>query len=100
MKCFILGLPLLLAGCATYIQPEIVHQSHATQHQPFTDSPTRYGSNQAAVVLGWDLPHNVNVELAEGISLDRHYTQSNQYGEIEGPREQFTGRIGYRFNLK
>lgn len=35
----------------------------------------------------------------EGVNLDRHYTYDNSCGEIMGPREEFTGRIGYVFQV-
>jgi len=90
-----------LNGCALVpatVTPEFVHISHATQHEPFTDHPTRYGANIADVALGWNLAPHVTLTLAEGVSLDRHYPWMPGYGEIVGPREQFTGRIGYTFN--
>jgi hypothetical protein len=95
---------LYLGGCASlvpnYVAPEFEHISHATQHEPFTDHPTRYGANLANLVLGYNLPHNLNVELAEGVSLDRHYPQSGQWGEIEGPREQFSARVRYMIPVR
>jgi hypothetical protein len=95
----------VMAGCALvpdYVAPELEHISHATQHEPFVpkSEATRYGANIASVVVGYKLPHNLNVELAEGVSLDRHYTGSGQWGEIEGPREQFTARIRYMIQVK
>jgi len=95
---------LLLTGCATltpdYVAPELEHISHATQHEPFTHDPTRYGANIASVVVGYELPHNLNLELGEGVSLDRHYATYNEWGEIVGPREQFTARVRYMFRVK
>jgi hypothetical protein len=82
------------------ITPEVVHESHATQHRPFTESPTRYGADLAMLTFGWRLPHHVRIELSEGVSLDKHYPQTPSYGEIEGPREQFIGRIGYSFEVR
>jgi hypothetical protein len=93
---------LMLFGCAnivpSYIAPEFEHISHVTQHEPFTNSPTHYGANLANVVIGYDLPYHLNLELAEGISLDKRYAQSNQsnqWGEVAGPREQFGARLRY-----
>ena len=72
--------------------------SHLSQH--FGDHPTNYGSNAFDVAAHWDFGH-VAVELAEGISVDRHYPGVNATcGEIEGPREQTTLRVGYSFNIK
>ena len=95
-----------LSGCAALIPntvtPELVHESHATQHEPFTQDPTNFGSDLVDVSVGWNLPRGFHLELAEGISIDKHYgTAPNQaYGEIAGPREQFIGRIGYQFKVK
>ena len=97
-----------LSGCAALIPntitPEVVHESHASQHEPFTQNPTRYGANLAGVELDWHLPHHIVVSLAEGVSLDKHYTTpqyaAESYGEIMGPREQFIGRIGYQFQVR
>ena len=77
------------------VRPEFEHMSHMTQHAPFTDHPTRYGANVANLVLHWDAPHHIQVEVAEGIDMDRAWGQSE--GEILGPREEFTARIGYSF---
>ena len=95
---------LALTGCASlapnYVAPEFEHISHATQHEPFTADPTRYGANLANFVVGYNLPHRLNLELAEGVSLDRHYPATNQWGEIEGPREQFTARLRYMIEVR
>lgn len=91
-------------GCASlvpnYAAPELEHISHVTQHAPFTSSPTRYGANIASVTVGYNLPHHFNLELSEGVSLDKHYSQSNQCGEIEGPREQFSARLRYMIQIR
>jgi hypothetical protein len=95
-----------LSGCAAMIPntvtPEFVHESHASQHRPFAETPTNYGAELVDIAIGWNIPNNVHVELAEGISLDKHYGTApyQAYGEIAGPREQFIGRIGYQFKVK
>ena len=95
-----------LSGCAALIPntitPEVVHESHATQHQPFTQSPTRFGADLAMLSFGWHLSKRVELSLAEGVSLDHHYgaAPDQAYGEIAGPREQFIGRIGYTFEVR
>jgi hypothetical protein len=98
-----LTMALGISGCATIvpnsIRPELEHISHASQHAPFTSSPTRYGANMANLVLHWDLPKHFTAELAEGVDLDRHYRDTNSCGEIMGPREEFTARIGYTFTI-
>jgi hypothetical protein len=105
MLVWTLGALVLLSvfsGCAltpSYIEPEIEHMSHATQHQPFTNEPKRYGAEIASLVVGWDV-HNVSIQLAEGVALDKHYAWDNSNGEIMGPREQFSARVGYRFAIK
>lgn len=94
---------LMLSGCALVpntITPELEHMSHATQHRPFTDSPTGYGSNIANLVVGYRLGDHLNLELADGRSLDRHYNYGNSWGEIEGPREEFSARLRYTFVVK
>src|SRR5271170_1140426 len=103
MWVMLVALVWVLAGCAlvpNYVAPELEHISHATQHEPFTDNPTRYGANMANIVIGYKLPHNFSVELAEGVSLDHHYESSDQWGEIEGPREQFSARIRYMIQVR
>ena len=82
------------------IAPEIEHMSHATQHAPFTNRPTKYGAEIVQVTVTWNLPHDIYIAMSEGISLDRHYNDNNSNGEIMGPREQFTLRIGKTFSLK
>lgn len=98
-----------VAGCSTLraiepnsLAPEFEHISHATQHAPFTSHPTKYGANLVSLTAEWDVGTHVYVTLAEGISLDRRYRDDNgpMCGEILGPREQFTARIGYKFTLK
>lgn len=95
---------LILNGCSALrviepdtVRPEFEHISHATQHEPFTSSPTNYGANIVSVIAHWDTPKGTYLELGEGISLDRDY-DGQECGEIAGPREQFTLRIGYVFH--
>ena len=95
-------------GCAALvpnsITPELEHLSHASQHHPFTENPARYGANLANLVLRWDLGSRLHLDLAEGASLDKRYAKpqyaQDSCGEVEGPREEFSARIGYSFNLK
>lgn len=99
----IFGVIVYTAGCAitpNTVSVEIDHYSHATQHEPFTRNPTRYGCNVANVVAHWNTPHHTFVELGEGLNLNRHYESSDSYGEIMGPREQFTLRIGKTFVIR
>ena len=94
---------LILNGCSVLkviepdtVRPEFEHISHATQHQPFTNSPTNYGANIASIIVHWDTPKDTYLELGEGMSLDREW-YGRECGEIAGPREQFTLRVGYVF---
>lgn len=109
VKFFALITLALLGGCtgARYlipntVTPEFEHMSHLTQHEPFTNQPTRYGSDLANLVLHWDVTHHVKFELAEGISLDRHWIDRYECGDGEqlGPREQFSMRVGYSFTVR
>ncbi|MGC1477330.1 MAG: hypothetical protein WA804_15895 [Terriglobales bacterium] len=70
--------------------------SHATQHWPFTNHSTEYGANMANLVLAWT-PGAVRIELAEGINLNPH--EGIGFGEIEGPREEFSARVSYTFKV-
>lgn len=100
-------LAFALSGCSTLtavipntIAPELEHMSHASQHAPFTSSPTAYGANIAQLTAQWNLPHHFYFNASEGVNLNRHYASGDSCGEIEGPREQFTARIGYNFKLR
>jgi hypothetical protein len=99
MKTTLLCLMVVfLPGCALIpnsVRPEIEHMSHLTQHEPCTSHPTNYGANIASIMLHWDTPHSY-LEIGEGINLGRawHGGKVNGYDEIEGPREQFTARVG------
>jgi hypothetical protein len=97
------ALAIALSGCAiapNTVTPEVTHMSHASQHEPFTDRPTSYGANIADVSVGWELSRHVTLTLAEGINLNRHYPSSDEYGDIKGPREEFTARLGYAFRVR
>lgn len=84
-----------------YVAPEFEHMSHATQHQPITSSPTNYGANIVQVTAHWDMPKHFTLDLSEGYDLDKRWAGANPTcGEIEGPREQFTAKIGYKFIIK
>jgi hypothetical protein len=92
---------LALAGCAlapNSIRPEFEHLSHLTQHF-HSDGYPNYGADMVNVIAHWDIAH-AYIEVGEGINLDRHYCDTNSIGEIQGPREQFTARIGYVFQVR
>ncbi len=111
MKTLLLVLSVAAAGCSAVqpllpntVAPEFEHISHVSQHAPMTATPTHYGANILSVTANWDIGSHVYVTLAEGISLDHCRPETKYYstdcGEIVGPREQFTARIGYKFNVK
>lgn len=95
---------IAMSGCASlapnYIAPEVEHLSHATQHEPFTDHPASYNANLVSVVAGYNLPHHLNLELAEGVALNPHYARNPSCGEIMGPREEFSARVRYTFQVR
>jgi hypothetical protein len=94
---------LMLSGCVLVpntITPELEHMSHATQHHPFTEHTTGYGSNIANLVVGYRIGDRLNLEFADGRSLDKHYNYGNSWGEIEGPREEFSARLRYTIQVK
>ena len=94
---------LCISGCA--IEPNTVrvegeHLSHLTQH--FGADPTHFGLDSVSVVAHWGKPAGAFLELGEGIELDRamRVNGDREIGAFFGPRELFTGRIGYTFKLK
>jgi hypothetical protein len=101
---------ILHAGCAhsfdfmtlapDTIGPEFEHMSHASQH--FGSDQSNYGSEIASIVAHWNMPRGFYLELAEGADLDPRWTAPHHSGcgELQGPREEFSGRIGYRFRIK
>jgi hypothetical protein len=103
MKILVLLCVFMCASCALVpnsISPEFEHISHLTQH--FGAIRTNYGANIANITAEWDVGKRFYMTLAEGVDLDRRYTVYGQqeHGEIIGPREEFTGRIGYKFTVR
>ena len=93
------------SGCASLVpnsvRPELEHQSHLTQHEPFTDHPADNAANFASVALHWDLAQrHAFFEIAEGVNLSPHWQDPDTYGDVMGPRETFTARIGYVFQVR
>jgi hypothetical protein len=92
-----LALAFLLTGCAlapNSVRPEFDHLSHLTQHEPFTSHPTNDGADIAFLLAHWDLKR-AYLEIGEGYSLNHGSPEPGVgYGEIGGPREQFTARFG------
>lgn len=103
MKALAFCLLPVLSGCASLVpnsvRPEFEHLSHLTEHRPLTDAPNDYNVNMANLIAHWDV-HRAYVEIGEGVAINRRYPSENSYGEIMGPREQFTARIGYVFQVR
>jgi hypothetical protein len=100
----ILVLVSIISGCAA-LEPNTVnieaeHMSHLTQHRPFTDHPTDYGANELNVLAHWKIGSHAYAEVGEGYNFSHNWPAINSHGEIIGPREQFTARFGYSFQLK
>jgi hypothetical protein len=100
MKRLFLIAPLLLSACAMVpnsIRPELEHMTHVSQPEPLTHP--QYAADIASIVLHWDLPKRFTLELAEGFVIEPRSSPVS-FGEIVGPREQFTMRLAYVFTLK
>jgi uncharacterized protein YceK len=99
-----LAIPLVLSGCSTImpntIGPNYKHMSHLTQHRPFTSNPTNYGADMIGVVAKWKITPNLNLSLGESINLEKKYPGFQEYGDIVGPREQFSAEVSYDFKIK
>jgi hypothetical protein len=97
-------LAVSLAGCAVLpnsVRPEIEHMSHLTQHEPFTSHPTHDSASIAWLLAHWDVTHHGYVEVGEGFILNHSSPGAGiGYGEIGGPREQFTARFGLIIPVK
>lgn len=81
------------------VAPEFEHMSHTLQHEPFTNEPTRYGVEIVQVTAEWNLTKRLYIDVSEGVALEPKNGSQQGYGEIWGPREQFTGKIGYKFQI-
>ena len=64
--------------------------SFSFSHMACVGALLTYGANLCHLLLHWDTRPGVYVEMGEGIELDRRYGVS--YGEIIGPRDEFTAR--------
>lgn len=89
-----------LGGCCLApdrVGPELEHMSHITQHQPLTDRPGHDAVNIIDLAAQWDLGKRGYIQISEGVSLNREQGRypDEHYGEIYGPREQFSARIGF-----
>jgi hypothetical protein len=98
---FLAALLLALGGCALVpnsVRPELEHISHATQH--FGPDQTSYGGTIVQLTAHWDAPHRFYLEMSEGVALGPYFPGSNSFGGIVGPREEFTARVGYSFEVR
>lgn len=91
----------VLTGCAC-VEPASVrvfgeHVSHASQH--FGSDPTDYGFNMVAVEAHWE-SEGWFADLDEGLNLNSKSDGGHGYGALVGPREVFTARAGYDFQVK
>lgn len=94
MKILVACAAVLIPGCCLVpnsVRPEIEHESHLSQHEPFAEHPTNLGVNIASVMLHWDLPHSY-LEIGDGVAISPRTGLG--YGDIEGPREEFSARVG------
>jgi len=92
---------ICLSSCAALpntITPQLTHESHIMQHEPFTNQPTDYGANILETEARWNLPRNFTLSVADGVNLSQQYPQMPGYGEIMGrTRETFRASFGYSF---
>ena len=99
---------LLLTGCASVqhaVEPTSIrvyaeHVSHLTQHAPIASEPTDFFYNTMNVEAHWQ-HKGVFLDVAEGVSLQGRDTHVpwQEYGALIGPREVFTARAGYEFEV-
>lgn len=101
----ILAIPALLAlvGCAA-IEPNSVrvyaeHVSHVSQH--FGTDATSYGYNSINLEVHYQ-KDGYYLDVAEGINLNSQDKAAAGpcYGAMYGPREMFTAKAGYEFQIR
>lgn len=88
----------LLSGCAALpdtVGPFVQHDSHIVQH--FGNDKTDYGANLVGIDARWEWG-NLYADVAE--MANAQGKRPGGYGEIDGPRENFEARIGYRFKVR
>jgi hypothetical protein len=75
--------------------------SHATQHPPFAAENGHIGTTMAGITAEWKVRH-IQIELNESVNLSRSWSADglSGWGEIQGPREEFSARIGYNFEVR
>jgi hypothetical protein len=98
--CLIIVLLSSLSGCATlapdYLKPEVAHISHLTQHRPFTDHPTNYGSEAVGVLVGWQR----QVVEGNGATAFLEIGEAYNVERLDGMHEEFSARAGFIIPLK
>lgn len=101
MMVIIVVLCNLLGGCSV-LEPnkigiEADHVSHISQH--FGSDATNFGYNTLGVVAHWQ-SGNAYVDLSEAYNFGSEFDDGRGYGALWGPRETFTGRVGYAITLR
>lgn len=92
MKVFTVIVVVVLGGCAS-VEPDAVvatatHDSHLTQHRPFTDEPTNYGVESIGVDVAWRRGR-LSFDVSEA------YDVAGYDGCARCPRESFQATVGY-----
>ena len=95
MDRLIVGIALLaLTGCASLepdrLTADVGHESHAIQHEPFTNEPTTYGRTVlAGATVPWDrAPWHTEVSEAWDVLNDGN-------DGSKAPREVFNAKVSY-----
>jgi hypothetical protein len=87
----LLATSVLCSGCAVLpnaVRMDVGHESHATQHKPFTTNPTNYGrSIEAGMTARWTRGR-WSLDVSESYSL-----QGTDGGPA--PHEVFEAKVGY-----
>lgn len=95
------ALSAALTGCVLApndIRADLQHDSHTTQHEPFTSHPTNMGAQSVNLTAEWRAGHAF-IDVREGYNV----TPADKYpciGGICGPRELFSASVGYIFEVK
>lgn len=100
LACGLAAAVSALSGCCALPDKGFVgfqHESHMLQHEPFTSTPTNFGSDAAKVSLEWDRGP-LRAAVSELYNLDPN--GANWDGCSQCPREAFQADIGLMFPLK
>jgi hypothetical protein len=91
----------LLSGCAVmpnYVSAQAEHDSHVTQHRPFTSTPSNVGSELIGISAEWSKPGGGwFLNITESLDVDP--CRAGWCGEIYGPPEEFRATVGYRLHV-